>query len=78
MKTKTFEIAIASVIMIASCYLLSKSCEYKNEVQELRGKCERYEKLKLQYDTTTIFNKVKIYPKMMEISDSILERNKKR
>lgn len=70
--TKTIiEMAFALVIMIATCYLLCKSCEYQRDMNDLKVKCERYINLKNQYDTTTQYNKVVLFNKMMEITDSI-------
>lgn len=74
MKDTLFNIICKGIIticvIICSCTFIHMGNQL-NKVTELNKQFERYNNLIEQYDTTTSYNRIVIYPQIMELSDSI-------
>ncbi len=69
-KGRIIIIIIIISVIISSCTFIYMGREL-NKITELNKKFECYINLIQEYDTTSNYNKIILYPKIMELSDSI-------
>lgn len=65
-----------SKFVIAFSFIIATICFiYMSEQYEIMNKCYselvEYNKMKIEYDTTSTYNKLKMYEKIMHYTDSI-------
>ena len=58
---------VAVCLLTAAMVFAVNGCKYQKKYEQI----ERYEQMVQQYDTTTMMNKMVLYPQITELADSI-------